>query len=356
MSTVMLEEILEQPAAIGRTLAALLPLADDVRLLAGGRPQVLFAARGSSDNAAIYGRYLSEVVAGRAAAMVAPSVATVYRRRLDLAHALVVTVSQSGETGEMVQMLAWARDCGAATLAVTNVVNSSLAHAADLALVTEAGEERAIPATKTFTTQLVAMAVLARALSPDSSDLLDVERVPEAVAELVRRQSGVAQAVGALLDRPRTLVTGRGLTYAVAAELALKLQETCLRPVPGLSYADLRHGPIAIVDGRTTAVVVAPRDGPALSGLTGLVPDLRSRGAVVVGIGGDARLAQAADIAVAGPDLPESLAPIGLVVAGQLMAERLARGLGLDPDTPHGLRKVTQTDLEEGGWTSSSTS
>jgi glucosamine--fructose-6-phosphate aminotransferase (isomerizing) len=158
----------------------------------------------------------------------------------------------------------------------------------------------------------------------------------------------VAEAVRALLDRPRTLVTGRGLTYAVAAELALKLEETCLRPVPGLSCADLQHGPIAIVDGQTAAIVIAPREGPVLSGLTGLVPDLRSRGAVVVGIGGDACLAQRADIAVAGPDLPEVLAPIGLVVPGQLLAEGLARGLGLDPDKPPGLRKVTQTDVEEG--------
>ena len=348
MTSVMLAEILEQPTAISRTLTALRPMADDVRLLAKGRSQVLFAARGSSDNAAIYGRYLSEVVAGRAAAMVAPSVATAYRRRVDLAHALVVCVSQSGETGEMVETLVWARHCGAATLAVTNVLDSSLAREADLALVTEAGHEKAIPATKTFTAQLVAMAILVKALAPDSKELSDVERVPEAVAELVRRQAGVAEAVRALLDRPRTLVTGRGLTYAVAAELALKLEETCLRPVPGLSCADLQHGPIAIVDGQTAAIVIAPREGPVLSGLTGLVPDLRSRGAVVVGIGGDARLAQRADIAVAGPSLPEALAPIGLVVAGQLMAEGLARGLGLDPDKPPGLRKVTQTDVEEG--------
>lgn len=349
MSTVMLEEILEQPAAISRTLTALRPLTDDVRRLAHGRSQVLFAARGSSDNAAIYGRYLCEVVAGRAAAMVAPSLATVYRRRVDLAHALVVCVSQSGETSEMVQTLVWARHCGAATLAVTNVVDSSLAREADLALVTEAGHERAIPATKTFTAQLVAMAILAKALAPDSTALSDIERVPDAVAGLLRRRTGVTQAVDALFHRPRTLVTGRGLTFAVVAELALKLEETCLRPVPGLSCADLQHGPIAIVDGQTAAVVVAPREGPVLSGLSGLVPDLRSRGAVVVGIGGDARLAHDADIAVAGPDLPESLAPVGLVVAGQLIAEGLARSLGLDPDAPPGLRKVTQTDVAEDG-------
>ncbi len=343
----MLEEILEQPAAIARTLAATRPMVGDVRRLARGRPQVLFAARGSSDNAAIYGRYLIEVVAGRATASLAPSVATRYRRRVDLHHALVVCISQSGETAELLETLTWARACGAATLVVTNVRHSSLAQVADLALVTAAGHERAVPATKTFTAQLVAMAVIAEALASDLDALSGLDRVADSVAELVGRQTGIEQAVDVLLSRPRTLVTGRGLTYAVSAELALKLQETCLRPVPGLSYADLRHGPIAIVDERTAAVVVAPRDGPVLGGLTQLVPELRHRGAAVVGIGGDQAFARQVDLAVPGPDLSEALAPIGLVVAGQLVVEGVARGLGLDPDTPRGLRKITQTDIEE---------
>ena len=344
MTSVMLEEILEQPTAIARTIASLRPRRDDVRRLARGRPQVLFAARGSSDNAATYGRYLLEVVAGRAAGPLAPSVATAYRRRLGLGHALVVAISQSGETAELVELVAWAKACGARTLAVVNVADSALAGAADLALLTEAGPERAVPATKTFTTQLTAMAVVADALGPRGDALDALDRIPDAVAEVLERRAGVEQAVEVLLARPRTAVTSRGITLAVAAELALKLQETCLRPVPGLSYADLRHGPLAMVDDQTTAVVVAPADGPVLDGLTALVPDLRKRGASVVGIGLDGR---GVDVHVAGPDLPEPLAPIGLVAAGQLVVERLARGLGLDPDAPRGLHKVTETDPTE---------
>ncbi len=340
----MAGEILDQPVALARTIAGLSSMRHDVRRLARGRQQVLFAARGSSDNAATYGRYLCELVAGRAAGSLAPSVATAYLRRVDLSHALVVCVSQSGETVELVETLDWARDCGAATLAITNAHDSALARGANLALITQAGVERAVPATKTFTTQLVAMVVLAEGLAPEGSALDDLERVPEAVARLVRRRHGVEQAVEMLAERPRTLVTSRGLTYAVAAELALKLEETCLRPVPGLSYADLRHGPIAVVDGQTTAVVLSPRDGPLLAAIAGVVPDLQARGAKVIGIGGEPVLRGAADVAVAGPDLPETLAPIGLVVAGQLVTEGLARALGLDPDAPHGLRKVTETD------------
>jgi glucosamine--fructose-6-phosphate aminotransferase (isomerizing) len=334
----MLAEMLEQPTAIARTIAALRPLAADVRRLATGRPQVLLAARGSSDNAATYGRYLLEVVAGRAAAPLAPSVTTAYHSRLDLRHAMVVAVSQSGETTELVDTLRWARDCGAATIVITNVADSALTREADLALVTAAGPELAVPATKTFTAQLTAMAVLAEALAP----LPGLDRVPDAVAAVLDRRSGVAAAVDALIARPQTVVTSRGLTHAVATELALKIQETCLRPALGLSYADLRHGPIAVFDDRTTAVVVAPPDGPVRDGLARLVPDLHARGAAVVGIGLDG-----GDVHVAGPDLPEALAPIGLIVAGQLVVEGLARGLGLDPDKPRGLRKVTETDPKE---------
>jgi glucosamine--fructose-6-phosphate aminotransferase (isomerizing) len=343
----MLAEILEQPAAIARTLTSVCSQGEAVRQLAAGRAQVLFAARGSSDNAATYGRYLTEVVAGRAAADLAPSIATAYRRPVALSHALVVVVSQSGESAELVETLDWARTCGAATLAVTNVSHGAVAHHADLVLVTEAGAEHAVPATKTFTTQLTAMAVLAGALADDPGPLSQLTRVPDAVATLVTARAGVAAAVELLGARARWLVTSRGVSYAVAAELALKLEETCLRPVPGLAYSDLRHGPIAIVAADTAAIVVAPPNGPVLGGLTRQIPDLRSRGASVVTIGGDAALARASDAPVAGPDLPELLAPIGLVVAGQLVVESLARALGLDPDAPPGLLKVTSTEIEE---------
>jgi glucosamine--fructose-6-phosphate aminotransferase (isomerizing) len=347
VETIMAQEIAEQPMAIAATLAALRPLREQIAHLALNRRQILFVARGSSDNAAIYGRYLLEVHAGRTASMAAPSVATHYRRDLDLSGALVVCISQSGQTGEIVQTQDWARRCGAATIAVTNVPGSPLALAADLALVTMAGRERAVPATKTFTTQLAAMAVLATALAADPMALdADLDRVPAEVERLIAHRVGVDEAVTLLARTNEVLVNGRGLAYAAAVETALKLEETCLRPVRGLSYADLRHGPIAIVDAQLVCVVVAAQDGPLIEGLTELLGDLRSRGALTIGIGGDSRFASAADVSVAGPDLPEMVAPLGLVVAGQLVVERLALALGLNPDAPRGLNKVTQTDTE----------
>lgn len=344
-TTQMAREIAEQPEAIAATLDALRPLRDPIRALAQGRSQVLFVARGSSDNAATYGRYLLETQAGIPGALAAPSVATHYRAQVDLSHALVVSVSQSGATQEIVDTQAWAKRCGATTLAVTNVEDSPLATAADLALTTRAGTERAVPATKTFTTQLAAMAVLVGSLARRPQELdRALDRVPDEVERLVAARAGTDEAAHTLARTNEVLVSGRGLAYPAALETALKLEETCLRPVRGLSYADLRHGPIAIVDPQLVALVVAAKDGPMLGGLTELVTDLRSRGALTIGVGGDHGFAGAADVAVGGPDLPEIVAPFGLVVAGQLVVERLAALLGLDPDAPRGLRKVTQTD------------
>jgi glucosamine--fructose-6-phosphate aminotransferase (isomerizing) len=345
MSTQMAREIAEQPDAVRRTLAALLPQREAVRELARGRRRVLFVARGSSDNAAIYGRYLLEVHAGVAGGLASPSVATHYRSRLDLSDALVVCVSQSGATEEIVATEAWARGCGAATIAVANVAGSPLVTAADLALVTEAGPELAVPATKTYLAQLVAMAVVGTSLAPDPTSLdADLGRVADEVERLLAGPAGVDDAVAALRDTAYTVVSGRGLMMGTALETALKLEETCLRPVRGYSYADLRHGPISVVTGGMTAVLVAAPDGPLLVPMVELADDLAARGATTVGIGGDAAFAAACDVHVPGPRLPETVAPLGTMVPAQLVVERLARELGLDPDNPRGLAKVTSTD------------
>ncbi|HLT09370.1 MAG TPA: SIS domain-containing protein [Micromonosporaceae bacterium] len=353
MTTTMAREIAEQPDALARTIEALRPMRPAVRELAAGRRTILFVARGSSDNAAVYGRYLLEVHAGHPAGLAAPSVGTHYGARLDLSDAVVVSVSQSGETQEIVEAQDWAARCGARTIAVTNGADSSLANAADLALVTTAGRELAVPATKSYTTQLAAMAILAGALAPDPQALdAHLDRVPAEVERLIRERAGVDDAADRLVDTPDTLVSGRGIAFGTALETALKLEETCLRPVRGLSYADLRHGPIAVIDDEHVAVLVAAQDGPMLAGMTELADDLRDRGVgATVGIGGDGTFAAACDVAVAGPDLPELVAPLALIVPAQLMVEALARKLGLDPDAPRGLSKVTQTDPVDGGAT-----
>jgi glucosamine--fructose-6-phosphate aminotransferase (isomerizing) len=344
-SSLMSREMAEQPDAVRRTLEALRPRRTELAERYAGRTRVLFAARGSSDNAAIYGRYLLETYAGVAGGLVSPSVATHYRSRLDLSDALVVSVSQSGATEEIVATQAWARECGATTVAVANVAGSPLLEQADLGLATEAGPEVAVPATKTYVAQLVAMAVLGTALAPDPTALdADLDRVADEVANLLSERAGVDEAVKALHDASYAVVSGRGLMMGTALETALKLEETCLRPVRGYSYADLRHGPISVVTEGMTAVLVAAQDGPLVAPMVELVADLAGRGASTVGIGGDTAFATAVDVHVAGPDLPETLAPIGAIVSSQMIVEGLAQALGLDPDNPRGLAKITSTD------------
>jgi len=343
--TQMLREIAEQPAALERTLKSLVPLQSEIRLLARNRGRVLLIARGSSDNAAIYARYLAEVHAGVPASLAAPSVATLYRAELDLADTITIGVSQSGSTAEIVEALAWAKACGSATIAVTNVEGSPLAGAADIALITQAGQELAVPATKTYTTQVAALAVAVDALSPERGRLdREFGLVPEQAEAMLSTAEAMGEMVTTLSRTSEVLASGRGIAFGTTLEVALKLEETCLRPVRGLSYADLKHGPIAIVDHELVTLLVAGPEGPTLPGMIDLAATLRSKGSPVLGFGGNAEFRAACDLSVAGPELSEKLAPLVSIIPPQLMVEQLARSLGLDPDAPRGLRKVTQTD------------
>jgi fructoselysine-6-P-deglycase FrlB-like protein len=373
-------EIAEQPEALRRTFEALLPQVGELRALARDTRQVLFIARGSSDNAAVYGQYLCSARAGRLASLAAPSLATVYAARLDLRGVLAVAVSQSGATEEIVTTLDWARFHGARAVAITNRPGSPLTEVADVSMVTQAGEERAVPATKTYTTQLAAMAVLATALSEspgggvedaagareaagaglggatepraggdppsvrgEGIDVGALGRVPEAVAGMLEAAPAADELAERLAGVDTLVVSGRGFAYSTALELALKLKEACYLTAVGLSHADLVHGPIAIVDADTPALLVAAGDGPMVPEMTALAHRLAATGAGVYGIGGDPGFTAACRAALPGPALPEHLAPLALVVPGQLLAEALARAKGLDPDAPRGLRKVTQT-------------
>ena len=346
VTTHMGQEIAEQPAALRATINALLPRAGEVTRLARQTRQVLFIARGTSDNAAVYGSYLIQAFGGRLTTLAQPSIATTYRSRLDLSGVLAVALSQSGQTEEIVETLTWARDCGARTLAITNGAGSALAETADVAFLTEAGRERAVPATKTFTTQLAALAVLAIGLGAEL-DPRELQAVPAEVQATLEGSAEHAADLDAMVAElagvQGVVVSGRGLAYSAALELALKLKEACYLHAMGLSYADLLHGPIAVVDAHTPAIILAADSGPTLDGSVDLARRVAGAGARAYGIGGGDRLASACVRALPGPRLPEWLAPIGLIVPGQLLTEALSRRLGIDPDSPRGLSKITQT-------------
>jgi glucosamine--fructose-6-phosphate aminotransferase (isomerizing) len=340
--TAMWTEIGQQPTALRATLDTLMPRGGEATALARDCRQVLFIARGTSDNAAVYGTYLLQAHAGMLATLASPSVATEYHSRIDLSGVLAVALSQSGATEEIVETLAWARDCGARTLAITNGGGSPLTQVADVAFVTAAGAELAVPATKTFTTQLAALAVLAIALGADLDPGL-LRSVPDEIERMLASPPDVAPLVSELAGAGGVVVSGRGHAYAAALELALKLKEACYLHAMGLSWADLLHGPIAVVDASTPAIIVAADSGPALPGSIELARRVVAAGARAYAIGGGPGLAEVSSLAVPGPRLPEWLAPLGLIVPGQLLTEALSRRLGIDPDSPRGLSKVTQT-------------
>lgn len=347
--TVMAAEIAEQPAALAATLAAVKEQVDDLASLLRRVDRVLLFARGSSDTAATYARYLLEVVAGVPAGLGAPSVATLYDAELDLSTTLVVVCSQSGHTEELVRVAEWAAGCGAPVVAVTNDGDSPLAHIAARVLVTRATPERAVPATKSHSTCLLALAQMALAMAHGrrrvaAAPLFEaLDAVPDQAARMVATGPEVAHVAGELAGADSYLVAGRGYTYATALEVALKIEETSAVPCLGLSQADLQHGPISAVGDGRPVIVAAPPAGPTLPGLASLVTQVRLRGAPVVALGGDETVRGPADLLLPGPDLPEPLAPIPLVVVGQLFAEALSRARGHDPDHPPGLTKVTQT-------------
>jgi glucosamine--fructose-6-phosphate aminotransferase (isomerizing) len=334
----MATEMAEQPDRLRNLLGRFADIAARVRAVApaplGG---VTIVARGSSDHAAVYGRYLLEAATGKPISLAAPSLHTLYGIDSDYRGQLVIAVSQSGATPEIVRTLEALQDAGGSGLAITNEPDSPLAHAATEVVELDMGEERAVPATKTVTGQFTAFAIIAAALgrTPFTEDELDA--VPGAVQAALDDPGAVAAAARAVVHTSQLIIVARGYLYAAALETALKIEETCSLPADGYSAADLRHGPIAAVTAGVPVVALCTT-GPAEADVLSLVDELRARQAEVLVVGSSER----ADIWLPA-GTPEPLAPIVAVVRGQQLAHDLAVALGRDPDSPVGLTKVTPT-------------
>jgi glucosamine--fructose-6-phosphate aminotransferase (isomerizing) len=335
---VMAAEMAEQPERLAGLIARAADLQDRVRAVA---PEALSAvavlARGSSDHAAFYGRYLIEPAAGRPLSFVSPSLFTLYDADISYRDVLAVAVSQSGQTPEITDTLVRLQASGAAGVAVTNDPESDLAGVANAVLATEAGPEEAVPATKTVTTQMAALAVLAGALGPVPYTAGDLAVLPEAIAAVLGDPAPAEAVAEALAGASRVVVVARGFLTGAALEGALKIKETCGILAEGSSAADLRHGPIAAVT-PDVPVIALDAPGPAHDDMADLVATLRERDTRVFvaapGDGADLPLPEA---------LPEALQPLAAVVRAQQVARALALRLGFDPDHPAGLSKVTRT-------------
>jgi len=336
--TRMAAEMSEQPARLRRLIGRRDEIAERVRAAA---PEPLngitIVARGSSDNAAVYGRYLLEAATGKPISLAAPSLHTLYRVEVDYTGQLVIAVSQSGATPEIVRTLEALQAGGGSGLAITNDPDSPLARAAGATVELELGAERAVPATKTVTGQLTAFAIIAAALGRAPFTAEQLIAVPDSVQAVLDDPGPAAAAAHALAAASQLIVVARGYLFAAALETALKIKETCSLLADGYSAADLRHGPIAAVT-RGLPVVALCSDGPAHADIASLVEEMRARQANVLVVGDGER----ADVSLPA-DIAEPLAPIVAVVRGQQLAHELATALGHDPDSPPGLSKVTAT-------------
>ncbi len=346
MTTRLETEIGEQPEVAARLVDRVRPdLAAYAALLRGrGTEQVLTVGRGSSANAARYGRTLWETRTGLATGSAAPSTTTVYDAAVDWRRRAVVAVSQSGRSPDVVTVVERARAAGRPTLAVTNAPDSPLALAADAVLDLGCGDERSVAATKTYTASALALALLGVGLD-GGRGLEEVAAVPAALDAAVRSTSGIDAAAGLLAGHDRGVTVGRGLGLATAREAALKLTELTGALVMPFSPPDLLHGPVAAVGPGVPVVLVGGR-GPARASVADLVPELVGRGAPLVALGDLPAAVGSGALPVRPPAaacVADWLEPIVTVVAAQLLAWRTAERRGVDVDRPGGLSKVTLT-------------
>ncbi len=341
-------EIHEQPEVLARLLDELAGAAAQVAAAVRARDvrYAVIAARGTSDNAARYAKYLFGATNRLPVALATPSLFSIYHTPPRLRDALVLGVSQSGQSPDIVAVVEEGRRQGALTVAVTNAPASPLAQAADHVLPLDAGEERAVAATKTYTAQLAALALLAVQLTGDEEReerLSALRSVPEAMEKTLALEEPIALAAQRYAYATECLVLGRGYNYATAFEIALKLKELTYVVAQAYSSADFRHGPVAIVERGFPAVVVAPQ-GAVYPDVLALARELTAHEAELIVISGQDEALRLARTPLRLPVvLPEWLSPFTCVVPGQLLALHVTLAKGYDPDHPRGLKKVTET-------------
>ncbi len=337
------QEIYSQPAAIARLLAM---ETAHVRQIVATLPPfdyALIAARGSSDHAATYAKYAWPALTGYPIALATPSLHTLYHAAPRLVNALVIGISQSGQSPDIVAVLEEGKRQGRPTLAITNDGQSPLAAIADHVIELHAGPECSIAATKTYTTELVVMALFAAAWSGNQQHVDDISRLPDALEAALSCASAVAQQAERYRYMDRCVVVGRGYNYATSFELALKLKELTYVMATAYSSADFRHGPIATIEAGLPAILIMPLDA-TFPDMLDLATDLQRRAAELLIISDAAQALAMAKTPLPIPaSVPQWLSPITAIVPGQLLALHLALAKGYDPDVPRGLHKVTRT-------------
>ncbi|MCH2109504.1 MAG: SIS domain-containing protein [Polyangiaceae bacterium] len=337
------KEIREQPEALRRLLtegrAEVEALAADIKTAA---PLYgLFAARGSSDNAARYAQYVLGIHNNLTAGLAVPSFFSLYDSNPNMKGSLTIGVSQSGQSPDIVGVVQAATNQGALTAAITNEPDSPLAKASKHTIQLRAGVESAVAATKTYTTELMALAMISAAMEGKEERWEELARVPDYVQQTIDTNAALSGAE-AFKSMEHLVVIGRGYNYSTAFETSLKIKETNYLVAEPYSVADLLHGPVAMIGEGFPVLLVAPK-GKTHADVPKILETVADRKARLISITDDEEILGKSELGLKLPAMPEWVSPIAGVVAGQIFAGALAQANGLDPDKPRGLSKVTLT-------------
>jgi len=343
----MIAEIHEEPAALDRLIEKEL-----TRVWAMAErwttqpPRFIFiAARGTSDHVALYGKYLFETMTHIPTGLAAPSISSIYQAQVNVEGALIIGISQSGEAADVMAVLEQANAGGADTLAITNVADSPITEIAQHTIPLHAKPELAVAATKTFTSSMTALLILAAAIGRNVELRDGLGQLPSLVADVLHHEQQVESKMERFRYLRECVVLGRGYNLATAYELALKLRETSNVRAQPFASPDFVHGPIAIIEEGYPVIAFANR-GATLPSVMSVIAETQARGAEAVVIGNAPDALATADIAfpvIPERNVPEVMSPITSIATGQLFAHALAVLKGYDPDKPRGLHKVTIT-------------
>lgn len=341
----MWEEIGQQPEVMERclitnkgTMNALLNAirAADVR-------SVVIAARGTSDHAGVYAKYMIEYCLGIPVSLAAPSIVTVYGKPMKFRNTLVIGISQSGKAADVLEVLKEANRSGGITLSITNYTDSPMALESQFHFFTDAGVEKSVAATKTFIGQMYLVAQLAARWSEDKALEAELAKVPAKLEETIESSNDIKEKVQRYRYMNDCFVLARGINYPIALESALKIQETTYVRAKGYATSDFYHGPFAMIERATPVIVYAP-EGPSLKFTTEMVARLKENEAELLVVSNNKELLASANTSFVIPDTDnDAVSPFYNIAIGQMFACQLSLAKGLNPDSPRGLNKVTIT-------------
>ncbi len=347
MNSILYQEIHQQPETVRRFLATQSGLISQIasQIAEHKITHIIIAARGTSDNAARYAQYLFGANNHIPVALATPSLYTLYQEPPKVQGALVIGISQSGRSPDIVSVIATSRQQGQPTLAITNETESPLAQAAEWVIDLKAGEEKAVAATKTYTTSLAALALLSAALSGNQEKISELDQVPLWMQSTLSLIAENLHRIERYTYITRSAVIGRGYNYSTAFEAALKIKELTRIVTEPYSSADFLHGPISVLSAgfRFPLLVIAP-SGKTQNDLAAFIATVKDRGADTVVVSDHPDILAKADVSLRIPEgIPEWLSPMVAIIPGQMMALQLTLAKGLNPDQPVGLTKVTET-------------